>query len=234
MTSYRPGFEIVKRAILRCIPGASDAWYDSGRKDIVIQINDNPQPSSNLSAGQRMMLALVADIAIKCVTQNNFLVPPDELGPEDDPIHRVLKETPGVVLIDEIDVHLHPRWQRRVIEDLRTMFQSIQFVATTHSPQVIGKLAPDCIRLLDQGGETPRQAFGMDSNWILDVLMHADDQNKAVEDSIKEVFSLINNKDTDTASLRLEEIRKRIHGSNEAVEKAEALIERMKVLGRWR
>ena len=59
------------------------------------------------------MLALVADLAIRMVTQNNFLVPADVLGPEDEPLPRVLAQTPGVVLIDELDVHLHPKWQRR-------------------------------------------------------------------------------------------------------------------------
>jgi len=229
---YRPGFEVVRRAILRCIPMADNAWFDTDRKDIVLSIGGRPQPFSNLSAGQRTMLAMVADIAIKCVIQNNYLVPREELGADDAPLPRVLAQTPGVVLIDEIDVHLHPRWQRRVIDDLRTTFPKIQFVATTHSPQVVGELAPESIRLLDQDGETPRQAFGMDSNWILDVLMNADDQNQQIEKSNEEIFSLISESKIDIAKLKLQELRDRINGSSEVIEKAEALIERMRLLGR--
>ena len=146
--SYRPGFEVVKQAILRCVPQANDAWYDTGRSDIVLSIANKPQPFSNLSAGQQMMVAMVADIAIKCVTQNNFLVPPETLGAEDEPLPRVLSETPGVVLIDEIDVHLHPKWQRRVVEDLRTTFPKIQFVATTHSPFVVQSMREEELRNL--------------------------------------------------------------------------------------
>lgn len=145
---YRPGFEVVKRAVLRCIPDADDAWFDTDRKDIVLSVNGLAQPFANLSAGQQTMLALVADIAIKAVTQNNYLVPPEELGAEDEPLPRVLAQTPGIVLIDEIDVHLHPQWQRRVIEDLRTTFPKIQFVATTHSPFIVQSLRTEELRNL--------------------------------------------------------------------------------------
>ncbi len=76
----RPGFEVVRRAVLRSVPRADDIWYDGDRKEIVLSIDGNAQPMSNLSAGQRTMVAVVADIAIKAVTQNNFLVPPEEAG----------------------------------------------------------------------------------------------------------------------------------------------------------
>ena len=134
----RPGFEVVRRAILGCVLGADGVWFDADREQIVLSIDGNAQPFGNLSAGQRMMLALVADIAIKAVTQNAHLLPADELGAEDDPLPRLLRETPGVVLIDELDVHLHPRWQRRAATDLKRTFPGIQFVCTSHSPQVIG------------------------------------------------------------------------------------------------
>jgi predicted ATP-binding protein involved in virulence len=147
-------------------------WYDfSDRKQIVFTIAGNPQPIENLSAGQRMMVCLIADLAIKVVTQNAHLLPPDELGPGDE-LPKVLQETPGVVLIDELDVHLHPRWQRRVATDLKTTFPSIQFICTSHSPQVIGEVSRDEVRLLtSEGLKRPPVALGADSNWILDHVM---------------------------------------------------------------
>lgn len=150
----RPGFEVVCQAVLRSVPEADDIWYDGDRKEIVLSINATAQPLSNLSAGQRTMLALVADIAIKAVTQNNFLVPAEKLAAEDDPLPRVLAQTPGVVLIDELDVHLHPKWQRGVVENLRSLFPQIQFIATTHSPFIIQSLrAEELINL--QGQSVP-------------------------------------------------------------------------------
>lgn len=169
----RPGFEVVRRAVLGCVPNADGLWFDPDRGQIVLSIAGHAQPFDNLSAGQRMMLALVADIAIKAVTQNAFLLPADELGPEDEPLPRLLQQTPGVVLVDELDVHLHPRWQRRVAGDLKRIFPAIQFVCTSHSPQVIGELPREQIRLLgvDNIGP-PAVALGADSNWILDHVMH--------------------------------------------------------------
>jgi predicted ATP-binding protein involved in virulence len=150
----RPGFGVVRRAVLRSVPGADDIWYDGDRKEIILSINANAQPLSNLSAGQRTMLALVADIAIKAVTQNNFLVPSDVLTADDEPLPRVLAQTPGVVLIDELDVHLHPKWQRGVVESLRSLFPRLQFIGTTHSPFIVQSLrAEELINL--QGQSVP-------------------------------------------------------------------------------
>lgn len=138
--NYRPGFEVVRRAVLACVPGADGIWYDSDSEEIALSINGNAQPFANLSAGQRVMLALVADLAIRMVMQNNFLVPPEVLGPEDEPTPRVLTRTPGVVLVDELDVHLHPKWQRCVVETLRKVFPRVQFIGTTHSPFIVQSL----------------------------------------------------------------------------------------------
>ncbi|MBS2039591.1 AAA family ATPase [bacterium] len=142
---YRRGYEVVQQALVRCVPGAERAWFDADRQEIVLSIAGETQPMGNLSAGQRMMLAMVSDLAIKAVTQNNSLLTEEELSNlraenTDPELPYVLRRTPGVVLIDELDVHLHPLWQRRVIEDLTRTFPLIQFVATTHSPFIIQSL----------------------------------------------------------------------------------------------
>ena len=142
----RPGYKVVKLAILRCIPNADDLWFDPERSEIVVSIQSNPQPFSNLSAGQRMMVGLIADIAIKIVTQNaSFLTEKSEdISSKKLPL--ILQKTPGLVLIDEIDVHLHPKWQRQVVDDLKTTFPSIQFVCTTHSPFIIQSISQGELR----------------------------------------------------------------------------------------
>jgi len=169
---YRPGFEVVRRAILACVPGADDIWYDSDTEEIALSIKGNPQPFSNLSAGQRVMLALVADLAIRMVTQNNFLVPADALGPEDEPLPRVLAQTPGVVLIDELDVHLHPKWQRGVVESLRAVFPRLQFIGTTHSPFIVQSMRED--ELINLQGQTVPQLGKLSVEQIASGLMGVD------------------------------------------------------------
>ena len=147
---WRPGYEVVKRAIVRCVPGADDLWYDGDRQEIVLSIEGQAQPFTNLSAGQRMMVALVADVASKAVMQNSGLVSDEPL--DDGDVPPVLQQTPGMVLIDEIDVHLHPKWQRRVVRDLKEAFPKIQFVCTSHSPFVIQSLEAGELRTLDRSG----------------------------------------------------------------------------------
>ncbi|MEM8995750.1 MAG: AAA family ATPase [Acidobacteriota bacterium] len=126
---YGATFEVARRALIGSLMDAEDIYFDANYGEVMIRFGDGSrQPFNNLSDGQRCMLALVGDLARKAATLN------PRLGAE------ALRETPGVVLIDELDLHLHPTWQRRVIEDLRSVFPALQFVCTTHSPFLIQSL----------------------------------------------------------------------------------------------
>ncbi|MEI7909077.1 MAG: AAA family ATPase [Verrucomicrobiota bacterium] len=231
--TWRPGYEVVKMAILRCIPESEDLWYDGDRAEIVLSIDGKAQPFSLLSAGQRMMVALIADIAIKAVTQNAFLLPADQLGPEDRPWPRILRETPGLVLIDEVDVHLHPKWQRRVVGDLKETFPSMQFVATTHSPQVIGEVPADEIRLMSQTGEItqPRISMGVDSNWILDHIMpDAESRDAKTRKLLDDIEEALDADDLIAAEKNLREAHDRIQGSDGELTRLESSLESLKML----
>jgi len=210
----RPGFEVVCRAALQCIEGADDVRFDSDRDQIVLSIGGESQPFDNLSAGQRMMLALVVDLAIKVVTQNAHLLPADELGPDDAPLARVLQKTPGIVLIDELDVHLHPRWQRLVATQLKATFPAIQFVCTSHSPQVIGELSREEVRMLSPlGVKLPSVARGADSNWILDHVMSGSTSQSAPATVLqREAEDAIDSGDLLTARTKLHALRQLLNG----------------------
>jgi predicted ATP-binding protein involved in virulence len=223
---WRPGFAVVRRAILRCVPDSDDLWFDADRDELVLSIGGVAQPLGNLSAGQRMMMALAGDIAIRALTQNAFLIPPDELGHDDEPVPRVLKETPGLVLIDELDVHLHPKWQRRVASDLKATFPAIQFVCTSHSPQIIGELKPEEIRILDGNGvpHIPPRSFGMDSDRVLEEVMDATRRNRDVEASLRELFDLIDKEDFDRARDKLSSLEKVINEDDPELTRARALM----------
>ena len=231
----RPGFDVVRRAVLNCVSKADGLWFDPDREQMVLSIEGRAQPFDNLSAGQRMMLALAADIAIKAVTQNNFLVPPDQLGPEDEPLPRVLLQTPGVVLIDELDVHLHPSWQRRVAADLKKTFPAIQFVCTSHSPQVIGELSRDEIRLLrPEGIASPAVALGADSNWILDhVLMEGSASENLTARHLKdEAETAIAEGDLAAARAKLGELRVLLDGETGELVRLESSLHTLESLAR--
>lgn len=89
-----------------------------------------------LSDGIRSVLAMIGDIAYRCAKLN------PHLGID------AARETGGVVLIDEVDMHLHPRWQQVILGQLQDAFPSVQFVVTTHSPQVLTTVPSECIRIL--------------------------------------------------------------------------------------
>lgn len=200
----RSGFEVVRHAVINCVPKADDLWFDADLDQIVLSIDGSSQPFGNLSAGQQMMLALVADIAIKAVTQNTHLVPEKGLGTKGGPLPEVLERTPGVILIDEIDVHLHPAWQRSVVRDLMRTFPSIQFIATTHSPQVIGELPSNWVVLFDKDGNWSQPMIGTkgaQSNEILRFVMGATDQNATVDQLEEEIDVAIDDDNLPLAEL---------------------------------
>ena len=81
-------------------------------------------------------------------------------------------EAEAVVLIDEIELHLHPAWQRRIVGNLIETFPRCQFIATTHSPQVIGEVGHDHIQIIADGQVyTPAHSFGVDSSRVLEEIM---------------------------------------------------------------
>lgn len=169
---FKPSFEAVRLALKKGIPGVDDIYWDPTKREVVVSIHGKPQPFTNLSDGQRTMASTIADMAIRVVTLNPHL-----LGDGNGHSHpeKVLEETPGVVLIDEVDVHLHPEWQRSVVKDLLTTFPRVQFVCTSHSAQVMGEV-PAMIEggqfgtVLILGSEPPRRPSVnyADSNWNLE------------------------------------------------------------------
>ncbi len=209
---------------MRCIPDADDIWFDPERSEIVISIQGNPQPFSNLSAGQKMMVGLIADITIKIVTQNaSFLTEISDVDYVNHPY--ILRCTPGLVLIDEIDVHLHPKWQRQVVNDLKTTFPAIQFVCTTHSPIIISEAQAESIRLLEpQTTRTPLVSYGLDANRVLDEIMGASERNQEVATNLNNIFRFIDNEDFDVARQAISSLVQKIGDLDPEITRAQTLI----------
>lgn len=123
-------YEVVKRAVSDFMKLMQDGEgvtvsYDKRTEELVYSDGEETLPIRLLSSGFRNLLGMVFDIAYRMAVLN-----PDLL---DD----ITEKTPGVVLIDEIDMHLHPNWQWRVVEALKHTFPKVQFIATTHSPIII-------------------------------------------------------------------------------------------------
>jgi predicted ATP-binding protein involved in virulence len=159
------------------------------------------------------MLTLIGDIVRRVVKLNL------DLG------EKALLETPGVVLIDELDLHLHPKWQRRVIKDLKKTFPRVQFIATTHSPQLIGEALPEEIRILENGGVfKPERSFGLDSSEILEEVMKSNRRDIEVDGLLKRLSELIDQEDMDRAREVLSQVEERLGANDPEVTGANTMI----------
>ncbi|MEI6777997.1 MAG: AAA family ATPase, partial [Chloroflexales bacterium] len=172
-----------------------------------------------LSDGERSVLALVLDIARRLAQANPQLA---------DPLH----DGHAVVLIDEIDLHLHPQWQRSIVQKLTETFPQCQFIATTHSPQIIGEVAPEQIIILEVGKQPyrPDQSLGMDTNWILQFLMGTPNRNVTTNQQLERISDLIEDAEYEQAATEIAKLRQRMPDDPELV-KLQVRLARMQILG---
>jgi len=124
--------ELTRKAAIALIPNCTDVKFDFNYDSVFLDFEYERSSISfaNLSDGFRCVVSMVADMARRISVLN-----PD-LGLE------ALEKTPGVVLIDELDLYLHPEWQRRIVGDLKKVFPALQFIVTTHSPFIIQSAEP--------------------------------------------------------------------------------------------
>lgn len=133
---YRLTLTTIERAVREFLPGFSDVRVELEPLRLIVSKNGQDLDLTQLSDGERSLLAMMIDLCRRLVLANPEL---------EDPLQGA-----GVVLIDEIELHLHPKWQREVVEKLRRTFPRLQFVLTTHSPFVVQTLRQGELRLLGE------------------------------------------------------------------------------------
>lgn len=193
----------VRDAVERMMPGFSDLQVQASPNRMTIRKNDQELRIDDLSDGEKCLLAMVGDLARRLSIANPTLP---------DPLHGF-----GVVLIDELDLHLHPAWQRRVVSGLVGTFPNCQFVVTTHSPQILSEVKPGQIRLLgvSEAGidvRVPDQSFGLDSVRILQELMGDDGMNADVKKSLSRISDLIAEENYDLARNDIAKLEEKTSG----------------------
>lgn len=200
-------FDAAKQVSCGFILGAEDITFDVDRGKVVLRFEDGHWDDLDaLSDGQRGVLSLAAELVTRAYAIN------DHLG------DKVLSETNGVVLIDELDLHLHPRWQRSIVAKLMELFPKVQFFATTHSPVIIQEVEPSMVTMLRwQDGkvvaEKPDQTVGLDLAGVMSHVMNgAEAHPHKVATKIATIESLISIGKFDEARKEIDALQQISHG----------------------
>ena len=208
----------VKQAMLAMLEGFEDIHIERNPLAMKVKKEGRNLKINQLSDGEKCTIALFGDLARRLTLANPGLYNP--------------LEGQGVVLIDELDLHMHTSWQRRVMGILRKTFPNIQFIVTTHSPQILGEIDGEYNLLYmvreDETVKMKRYSsfMGWDSNVILEEVMETASVNIRVKELIREMYSCIDNKEYDKAEKMADYLDKISNGHVDGISGARVLIAR--------
>jgi predicted ATP-binding protein involved in virulence len=184
------------------------------RLQMLVNKNGKTLDVAQLSQGEKSMMALVGDIARRLAIMNPAL---------ENPL-----EGSGIVLIDEVDLHLHPNWQRAIVGNLNNTFPNCQFVLTTHSPIVISE-SPDLLCYSLNNGELQKlnNLYGMDVNQVLLQDMESSIRNADIQQAFDNLRDSLQDGELTKAKELLAELEQKIAIDNLELSKAKLLIRRL-------
>jgi len=189
---------------------------------LLIEKNGTTLDVRQLSDGERGVLALVLDLTRRLSQANPQL---------EDPA----REGSAIVLIDELDLHLHPGWQRKIVHRLLLTFPRCQFIATTHSPQIVSEVEPEQLQLLERSEDhivvrRLPQSYGLESSWILEHLMDVTSRPQPSRRLISQIEDALDEGDLEAARTHLSRLRTMLHGDDADVVRLEASIDTIEAL----
>jgi predicted ATP-binding protein involved in virulence len=232
-TEFDAYIAAVAGAVNACL--APSGWenlsYSFNADTLVASHPDHGQlPVELLSDGIRNMIGMVADMAFRAVKLN------PQLGA------RAAEQTPGLVLIDEVDMHLHPEWQQTVLKGLCGAFPALQFIVTTHSPQVLSTVEKACVRVLGPGvdgqmvaTEPLSDTYGMPSGMVMQQVMHVDPQPPVAElPALKRLTELVDQGlfETSEAIKLMAALTARLGDTHEQIARLQRSTARQRAIGR--
>jgi predicted ATP-binding protein involved in virulence len=215
--------ETARNAISSLQPDFTDLHVIRASQQMMVKKQGNELVVNQLSDGEKCLLALVGDLARRLATANPYLENP-LMGS-------------GVALIDEIELHLHPKWQREIIPALIRTFPNCQFIVSTHSPQIVSHVKPDSIYVISATPdgvtlEQPENSFGRDSNQILEDLMGVSERPQAIKNGLSDLFRLIEQGNLESAKQLRQNLATQIGEDDPEFVRADVLIRRKEILNR--
>ena len=192
---------------------------DSSERVLLLEKDGMEIPFDSLSGGEQAFFLLAADLARRLMLEF-----------PDQPV----AEVPGIVCIDEIELHLHPAWQRRILRSLVETFPACQFVVTTHSPQVIAGVEARHVRLLEPGENGVRKVSqpiaskGHDSNYVLKGILDTPERDQEVSQLLAEFDRLADDDEFEQAERVLNELDEVVEGQSSAIAIRQAKLNRLR------
>lgn len=216
-----PQLEAVRGALKQFLPEFDNLSVRRDPLRMEVEKDGKRLTVNQLSDGEKCLIAMIGDLARRMAIAN--------------PAREKPLEGQGIVLIDEIDLHLHPKWQRMVVDKLLDVFPNCQFVISTHSPHVITHVSPDDLyrlKLID--GEIiaarPSESYGKNVDRILEDLMGLETTRPdPIKAELRGIFQKIDGGQLAEASEEIAALRSKIGGDPELV-KAEVLIRRKEII----
>ncbi len=211
------GFDTaVYDAMKRAVPEIKEVWFEPSLKVPCVRFHGGHVSTwDDLSDGYHVFLGVVGDIARRAMLLNasSGVVAPLEVE--------------GVAMIDEVDLHLHPKWQRTVLDGLRNAFPKLQFVVSTHSPQTLSSVRNDQVRRLQNARLVERvvRVEGRDTNAILREAFDTDERDAEGTSQLDEMYRMFREGDYEGARGMLANIRNKWGTKDPAVIHATAIIE---------
>ena len=217
-----PQLLAVRIATARFLPGFTGLRVRRSPLRMVVKKNREELIVNQLSDGEKCTLAMVGDLARRMAIANPHMR---------DPL-----QGEAIVLIDEIDLHLHPGWQRHIIPALKETFPNCQFLLSTHSPQILSHLDRNSIWLLERtksgfSAKRPADAYGQEAGRILEDLMNVPARPQEIHDQLTDLFLAIEKGRLKKAKQLLSDMQGEI-GVDPDLVKADVLIHRKEVLGK--
>jgi len=215
--------EAVRAALMLFMPEFTNLTVRRNPLRMEVEKNGNPMKVNQLSDGEKCLMAMIGDLARRMAIAN--------------PVRENPLEGEGIILIDEIDLHLHPKWQRMIVPKLLEVFPNCQFIISTHSPHVITHVQPESLFLLRQTdlgivAEQPAESYGKSVDRILEDLMGLG-TTRPDEVSVKlhNIYDAIDQAHFDEARRSIAAMKSEI-GEDPELLKAEILIRRKEIIGK--
>jgi len=176
-----------------------------------------------LSSSDRYLLTMAVNITCRLLSKYGSFANP--------------LEGDGVVLIDEVERHLHPKRQLCIVDRLTSTFPNVQFIVTTNSPLILTNIPTESVFLIESSGEdvdiyNSPLAFGRDSNTILERIFDVYPRNKDVQESLCEVYRFIANGEIENAKDMIKELSTLIGCYDHELIRANAIIKRKSIIGK--